>query len=133
MANLDETLSMLKDLTEAKGISGNEKEARDVMEKYITPYADEVFTDNIGSLIAKKIGDENGPKIMVAGHLDEIGFMVTRIDDKGFVYFQTIGGWWSQVMLSQRVTIVTSKGDVTGVIGSKPPHILSAAERKKLS
>lgn len=131
MTKLDETLSMLKELTESKGISGNEKETRDVMEKYIKPYADEVFTDNIGSLIAKKIGDENGPKIMVAGHLDEIGFMVTRIDDKGFVYFQTIGGWWSQVMLSQRVTIVTSKGDVTGVIGSKPPHILSAAERKK--
>lgn len=131
MVQLDETLSMLKDLTDAKGISGNEKEARDVMEKYITPFADEVYTDNIGSLIAKKVGKENGPKIMVAGHLDEIGFMVTRIDEKGFVYFQTIGGWWSQVMLSQRVTIVTSKGDVTGVIGSKPPHILSAAERKK--
>src|SRR5690625_6352582 len=68
---------------------------------------------------------------MVAGHLDEIGFMVTRIDDKGFVYFQTIGGWWSQVMLAQRVTIMTSQGDVTGVIGSKPPHILTAEARKK--
>jgi putative aminopeptidase FrvX len=68
---------------------------------------------------------------MVAGHLDEIGFMVTRIDDKGFVYFQTIGGWWSQVMLAQRVTIMGGKGDVTGVIGSKPPHILSAEARKK--
>src|SRR5690625_7826453 len=68
---------------------------------------------------------------MVAGHLDEIRFMVTRIDDNGFIYFQTIGGWWSQVMLAQRVTIMSSKGDVTGVIGSKPPHILSAEARKK--
>src|SRR5699024_4241921 len=76
-------------------------------------------------------GDENGPKVMVAGHLDEVGFMVTRIDDKGFIYFQTIGGWWSQVMLAQRVTIMTKKGDVTGVIGSKPPHILSPEARKK--
>jgi|SRR5690625_651516 len=131
MTKLDETLTMLKDLTDAKGISGYEKEARDVMTKYIEPHADEVFTDNLGSLVAKKTGDENGPKIMVAGHLDEIGFMVTRIDDKGFVYFQTIGGWWSQVMLAQRVTIMTSKGDVTGVIGSKPPHILTAEARKK--
>jgi len=131
MAKLDETLTMLKDLTDARGIPGDEKEVRDVMESYIQPFADEVYTDNLGSLIAKKAGDKNGPKIMVAGHLDEVGFMVTRIDDKGFVYFQTVGGWWSQVMLAQRVTIMSAKGDVTGVIGSKPPHILSAEARKK--
>lgn len=128
---LDETLSMLKDLTDAKGIPGNEREPREVMKKYISAYADEVTTDNLGSLIAKKTGKEDGPKIMVAGHLDEVGFMITRIDDKGFLYFQTVGGWWSQVMLAQRVTIVTSKGDITGVIGSKPPHILSPEARKK--
>ncbi len=131
MAELDQTLTMLKDLTDAKAISGNEKEARDVMKKYISPYAEEVYTDHLGSLIAKKTGKEGGPKVMVAGHLDEVGFMVTRIDDKGFLYFQTIGGWWNQVMLAQRVTIMTSKGDITGVIGSKPPHILSAEARKK--
>lgn len=131
MVKMDETLTMLKDLTDAKGISGHEKEARDVMEKYLAPHADEVYTDNLGSLIGKKAGKSDGPKIMVAGHLDEVGFMVTRIDDKGFVFFQTIGGWWNQVMLAQRVTIMGSKGDVTGVIGSKPPHILSAEARKK--
>ena len=130
MAN-QETLSMLKELTDARAISGHEKEAREVMEKYIVPFADEVYTDNLGSLIARKTGLENGPKVMVAGHLDEIGFLVTRIDEKGFVYFQTIGGWWSQVMLAQRVTLLTRKGDVTGVIGSKPPHILSPEARKK--
>ncbi|TMN21126.1 M42 family metallopeptidase [Lentibacillus cibarius] len=131
MAKLDETNIMLKDLTDAKGISGNEKEAREVMEKYISPHADDVYTDNLGSLIAKKTGEADGPKVMVAGHLDEVGFMVTRIDDNGFVYFQTIGGWWGQVMLAQRVTIITAKGDVTGLIGSKPPHVLSSEERKK--
>ncbi|MFC2948609.1 M42 family metallopeptidase [Virgibacillus sediminis] len=131
MAKLDETLTMLKDLTDAKGIPGNEKEPREVMKRYIEPHADEVYTDNLGSLIAKKSGDKDGPKIMVAGHLDEIGFMVTRIDEKGFIYFQTVGGWWNQVMLAQRVTIMGEKGDVTGVIGSKPPHILSAEARKK--
>ncbi|MGD6991698.1 M42 family metallopeptidase [Sutcliffiella horikoshii] len=131
MTKLDETLKMLKDLTDAKGIPGNEKEPRDVMKKYITPFADEVFTDGLGSLIAKKVGKADGPKVMVAGHLDEVGFMITHIDDRGFLRFQTVGGWWSQVMLAQRVTIVTSKGDVTGVIGSKPPHILPPEARKK--
>ncbi|MCM3411051.1 M42 family metallopeptidase [Metabacillus litoralis] len=131
MTKLDETLTMLKDLTDAKGIPGNEREVRDVMKKYITQYSDEVTTDHLGSLIARKVGQENGPKIMIAGHLDEVGFMVTQIDDKGFLRFQTVGGWWSQVMLAQRVTIVTSKGDVTGIIGSKPPHILPPEARKK--
>lgn len=128
---LDETLTMLKELTDAKGIPGNEREPRDVMKKYIEPFADEVTTDGLGSLIAKKVGDANGPKIMIAGHLDEVGFMITQIDDKGFLRFQTVGGWWSQVMLAQRVTISTRSGDVTGIIGSKPPHILSVEARKK--
>lgn len=131
MTRLDETLTMLKDLTDAKGIPGNEREPREVMKKYIAPYADEVTTDRLGSLIAKKVGRAGGPRVMVAGHLDEVGFMITQIDEKGFLRFQTVGGWWSQVMLAQRVTIVTSKGDITGVIGSKPPHILSPEARKK--
>ena len=132
MSKLDDTLTMLKDLTDAKGIPGNEREPREVMEKYIAPYADKIEYDNLGSLIAEKVGDANGPKIMVAGHLDEVGFMISKIDDKGFLSFQTVGGWWSQVMLAQRVSIVTRKGEtITGVIGSKPPHILTPEARKK--
>jgi putative aminopeptidase FrvX len=131
MAKLDETLTMLKELTDAKAVPGNEREAREVMKKYIAPYADEVTTDGLGSLIAKKKGNSDGPKIMVAGHLDEVGFMVTQIDEKGFIRFQTLGGWWGQVMLAQRVTILTKKGEITGVIGSKPPHILPPEARKK--
>ncbi|MGE7688171.1 M42 family metallopeptidase [Lysinibacillus sp. NPDC097214] len=133
MTQLDSTLQMFKDLTDANGIAGNERAPREVMKKYIGPYADLVETDNLGSVIAKKVGDENGPKIMVAGHLDEVGFMVTQIDDKGFIKFQTVGGWWSQVMLAQRVTITTRKGEeIIGVIGSKPPHILPADVRNKV-
>ncbi|MFG6148318.1 M42 family metallopeptidase [Halobacillus sp. B23F22_1] len=131
MANKDETLQMLKELTDAKGIPGNEREAREVMSRYISPFADEVYTDNLGSLVAKKTGNKKGPRIMVAGHLDEVGFMVTRIDESGYIYFQPVGGWWSQVMLAQRVTIMTRNGDLTGIIGSKPPHILPADQRKK--
>src|SRR5699024_7868647 len=131
MVKMEETLTMFKELTDAKANSGHEKEARDVMEKYLSSYADDEYTDHLGSLIGKKTGTENGPKVMVAGHLDEVGFMITRIDKDGFLFFQTIGGWWSQVMLAQRVNIMTKKGNVTGVIGSKPPHILTAEERKK--
>ncbi|MGP4082656.1 M42 family metallopeptidase [Pseudalkalibacillus sp. R45] len=131
MKNLDETLTMLKELTDAKGIPGDESEPREVMKKYIEPYADEVYCDNLGSLVAKKKGSKNGPSIMLAGHLDEVGFMITRIDDKGFLRFQTVGGWWGQVLLAQRVTIKTKNGDVVGVVGSKPPHILSPEARKK--
>ncbi|MCT6924556.1 MULTISPECIES: M42 family metallopeptidase [Bacillales] len=132
MTQLDATLQMLKDLTDANGIPGNERAPREVMKKYIAPFADEMETDNLGSLIAKKVGDTNGPKIMVSGHLDEIGLMVTKIDDKGFISFQTVGGWWGQVMLAQRMTITTRSGEeIIGVIGSKPPHILPAEVRKK--
>lgn len=132
LSTLDAKLQMLKELTDANGISGFEHEPREVMKKYITPLADEVTTDNLGSLIAVKVGDANGPKIEVAGHLDEVGFMVTQIDDRGFLRFQTIGGWWSQVMLAQRVTITTKEGDITGIIGSKPPHIMTAEQRRKV-
>ncbi|MDQ0258088.1 endoglucanase [Evansella vedderi] len=128
---MDELLHMLKELTDANGIPGNEREPREVMKKYIAPFADQVEQDGLGSLIAKKVGDATGPKIMVAGHLDEIGFMVTSIDKHGFVKFQPVGGWWEQVMLAQRVTIMTRNGNVPGVIGSKPPHILPPEARKK--
>lgn len=131
MTKQDQTLQMLKELTDANAISGHEAEARKVMEKYLVSSTQRVYTDNLGSIIGEKVGKENGPKVMVAGHLDEVGFMITRIDKSGFLYFQTVGGWWSQVMLAQRVTIMTEKGNVTGVIGSKPPHILTAKQRAK--
>jgi putative aminopeptidase FrvX len=131
MTQLDQTLQMFKELTEAPGAPGHEHKAREVMQKFIEPYADNIQQDNIGSLIAQKKGKTEGPKVMVAGHLDEIGFMITHITDDGFLRFQTLGGWWEQVMLAQRVTVLTRKGDIDGVIGSKPPHILPAEVRKK--
>jgi len=127
----DVTLQMFKELTETPGASGFEQPVREVMQKLIEPYADKVYTDHLGSLIAEKKGSAEGPKIMIAGHLDEIGLMVTQITDQGFLRFQTLGGWWNQVMLAQRVSISTRKGEIEGVIGSKPPHILSPEARKK--
>lgn len=131
MAELDSTLQMFKELTEAPGAPGHEHAVSKVMQKWVEPYADEIVHDNIGSLIAKKAGTEQGPKVMIAGHLDEIGFMITSITDAGFLRFQPLGGWWEQVMLAQRVLVLTRKGEIEGVIGSKPPHILPADARKK--
>ncbi len=132
MVKYDDTIKLLKAITDANGVPGNEREPREVMREYLEPIADEIVYDNLGSIIGILNGDKFAPKIMLTGHLDEVGFMVSKITDKGFIKFQTLGGWWNQVMLAQQVTITTSKGDhYHGVIGSKPPHVLSADDRKK--
>jgi endoglucanase len=127
---VDETLSMLKELAETPGVPGQEAAVRRVMQRYLEPLG-EIVQDNLGSIAGRKVGQENGPKIMLAGHLDEIGFMITRITDDGYLKFQTLGGWWEQVMLAHRVEVYTRNGPIIGVIGSKPPHILEPEERKK--
>ena len=127
---MSDLLTMLRELTEAPGVPGQEAAVRDVMRYYLQPHS-EVITDNLGSIAGHKVGKKGGPKIMLAGHLDEGGFMVTRITDEGYLKFQPLGGWWEQVMLAQRVHIYTREGPIIGVIGSKPPHILSAEARNK--
>ena len=123
---------MLVDLVTARGVPGNEEEVREVFTKYAQPHADQILQDGLGSIIAEKQGPEDAPRIMFAGHLDEVGFMVTRITDDGFIKFQTLGGWWNQVLLGQQVEIKTSRDEILhGVIGSKPPHVLTAEARKK--
>lgn len=121
---------LYKQLTEAAGVSGFEDDIRKVMEQHLQPLA-ELSNDHLGSLVARKAGSAEEPRIMVAAHMDEIGFIVTQITDEGFLRFQTVGGWWEQVMLAQRVRVKTRNGDVLGVTGSKPPHILPSEERKK--
>lgn len=125
----NETLALFKTLTELPGAPGNEHEVRNFMKQELEKYADEVIQDRLGGVFGVKKG--NGPKVMVAGHMDEVGFMVTRITKNGMIRFQTLGGWWSQVLLAQRVQIITDKGPVVGVIGSIPPHNLTPEQRKK--
>ena len=123
---------MLIDLTDARGVPGNEGEVREVFRRYAEPFAESFSQDGLGGLFAKHTGAEEGPTILLAGHLDEVGFMVTSITEKGFVKFQTLGGWWNQVMLAQQVEITNSKGErCHGVIGCKPPHVLTPEARKK--
>lgn len=127
----EQTLKMFQTLTELPGAPGNEHAVRKFMREQITPYSDEIIQDKLGGLFGLKKGDPNGPTIMVAGHMDEVGFMVTAITDNGMIRFQTLGGWWSQVLLAQRVQIITENGPITGVIGSIPPHLLDESKRSK--
>ncbi len=122
---------LIQELTDAHGVSGFEEEATMVMKNHIKG-ADEVSFDKLGSLIAKHKGKSDRPRVMIAGHIDEIGFIVKEITPEGYIKFLPLGGWWGHVALAQRVIIKTSKGDVPGVIGSKPPHILNDDERKKV-
>ncbi|MHC5248859.1 M42 family metallopeptidase [Enterococcus sp. LJL90] len=123
---------LLIDLTSARGVPGNEGQVREIFKNYAKDYAEDVFFDGLGSVIAKHSGSKGGPKIFISGHMDEVGFMVTKITDKGFIEFQTLGGWWGQVMLAQQVEITTDDDKVIhGVIGSKPPHVLSPEARQK--
>jgi putative aminopeptidase FrvX len=129
---VDSLLKMYEELTCVPGISGYEEPVRKVMRKYLEPVSNEIITDNLGSVAGVKVGSEGGPKIMIAGHLDEVGWMVTMITKEGFLKIQPVGGWWSQVMLAQRVRVLTRKGELLGLVGSKPPHILPAEERNKV-
>ncbi|MGX7329822.1 M42 family metallopeptidase [Enterococcus bulliens] len=123
---------LLIDLTSARGVPGNEEEVREIFKEYAKDFAEDIFFDNLGSVIAKHTGEGNGPKIFISGHMDEVGFMVTKITKEGFIEFQTLGGWWNQVMLAQQVEIKTREGKlIHGVIGSKPPHVLTPEARSK--
>lgn len=124
-----ETLQLFKTLTELPGAPGNEHQVRQFMRQELEKYSDEIIQDRLGSIFGVRKGE--GPKIMVAGHMDEVGFMVTQITKNGLLRFQPLGGWWNQVLLAQRVQVITDNGPVDGVISSIPPHNLSEEQRKK--
>lgn len=128
---MSDSIQILEELVNASGVSGFEVGAREVIRRHLEPFAS-IEIDNLGSIIAEKTGTTGEPRVMIAGHMDEIGLMVSFISKDGFIRFQPLGGWWDQVMLAQRVIVKGRDGDVPGVIGSKPPHLLSPEERKKV-
>ncbi|MFW9799399.1 MAG: M42 family metallopeptidase [Candidatus Thorarchaeota archaeon] len=132
MTNKELDLKLLEELCSAFGPSGHEHEAQKIARDYGKKYADEVLYDRMGSVVFRK-GDK-GPKIMLAGHVDEIGFVITQIDKNGFLRFHQLGGFWDQVLLAQEVLIKASKSDkkIVGIISAPPPHVLSAEARKKV-
>ncbi|MEM0050186.1 MAG: M42 family metallopeptidase [Candidatus Bathyarchaeia archaeon] len=126
------SLEFLKKLTESFGPSGFERETARIVKEYMKPYADEILTDKLGSIIFVHKGSYERPHVLLAAHMDEVGFVISGIDENtGFLTFNPLGGWWDQILLSQRVIIRTEKGDIYGVIAAKPPHLLTDEERQK--
>ncbi len=127
----DTRLTLLRRLTEAHGVPGYEGPVRKIVREYFQELG-EVFQDRMGNLFCKKPGTAEAPRVLLAGHMDEIGFMVKYITDQGMIRFVPLGGWFDQTLLGHRVVIKTHKGDVLGVIGAKPPHLIPPDERNKL-
>lgn len=126
-----EQLDWLVKYSETCSVSGFEGNMKKLLRERLAACEDVSF-DKLGSEVFTKKGPAEGPKIMLASHMDEIGFMVKYITKEGFLRFTCLGGWWEQVMLSQRVVVHGKLGDMIGVIGSKPPHILPPEERNKV-
>ena len=126
-----ESLKFLRELLDAPSPSGFEGPAQRVVREYLRRYADEVRTDVHGNVIAVK-NPEGKPRVMLAGHCDEVGFAVSHISDEGFIHFQAIGGVDVAVVIGQKVIIHTKNGPVTGVVGRKAIHLLEGGERDKV-
>lgn len=123
-------LKLLKTFSEAHGTSGHEQEIRSLLVEYLTGCGT-FSSDKTGSVVCTH--GNQGPRVMLAAHMDEIGFMVQNILPSGFLQIVPLGGWWSHTLLSQRVEILTRSGQkIIGVIGSKPPHFLPESERKNV-
>ncbi len=119
-----DTFELFRTLTEMPGAPGYEQKIRQFVREQITPYADEVLTDRLGSIFGVKRGKDAGPNVLVMGHMDEVGFMVTQITAHGMLKFAPLGGWRSQVLPAQRVHIVTADTTLDGIIATPPMQVL---------
>jgi endoglucanase len=118
----DESLAFLLELLDTPAPSGFEEPAAELVSRYASPWADEVSVDPIGNVHVVVNKGSQGPRVMLTGHIDEIGFIVTRVDDKGLLRFEQVGGWDMSIPAGQRVRVLTRDGVVLGTIGKLPPH-----------
>jgi len=129
---MDARDKFLKEITDIFGPSGFEDEVGAYVGKKLSPKY-KITRDGLGSTFGIKKGTSDSPKILIAGHMDEVGFMVAGVTKSGYIKINPLGGWWPHTLLSQRVVIRTRKGDlITGLIGSKAPHGMKAEDRKKV-
>ena len=131
----EKALSLLQRLTEAHGAPSREEQIRRLFREEVEAACQKArcATDRIGNISLTLEGASPSPRILIAGHMDEVGFMVQAITHDGLLRFAPLGGWWGHVLLAQRVRILTqSEEEIIGVITSKPPHFLSASERDKV-
>lgn len=126
----EQAIDLLRELTEAHAVPGHEDEVRAVFVDELGSCG-ELFTDRTGSVFCDLGSD--GPKVLLAGHMDEVGFLVQNITPDGFLSFVPLGGWWEHTLLSQRVEVRTRGGEkILGVVGSRPPHFLPEGQRKQV-
>ncbi len=121
----------LRNLLTAFGPSGVEREAAAVWQAAARGFTDDVTSDTMGSSVARVPGTAGGPLLAVIGHVDEIGLIVTHVDDEGYLWFGSVGGWDPQILIGQRVEVATREGRIPGVVGKKPIHLLKPDEREK--
>jgi endoglucanase len=122
---------ILRRFTLADGPPGAESGVRQLVREALTGVG-RIECDRLGSIICEKRGKSDVPRIQLDSHLDEVGFMVQSIHEDGMLGFVALGSWWEHTLLAQRVDVLTSRGRLPGVVGSKPPHFLSAEERKQV-
>lgn len=123
---------LLRELTETSGVPGYEDRIRDVVRRELSASVDRVESDAMGNVVGTLAGDADF-EVVVAAHMDEIGFMVRHVHEDGFLELDPLGGWDPQVMTAQHVTVNTAEGDLPGVIGSPPPHTMDDEDRGKRS
>ncbi len=126
---------LLAEICKTPGAPGFEQKVRELVMREVKPLVDELTVDNMGNVYAHKKGKHKKgkqKKVMIGAHMDEIGFMVTHIDDKGFIRFTTLGGFDPKTLTAQRV-IIHGKKDIIGVMASKPIHVMTAEERNKVA
>ena len=125
-----DAVRLLRELTEAHGVSGTEDAVRRIFLRELAGHGT-VHTDRLGSAAVER--EDSGPRVLVAGHFDEVGFAVQHITAKGFLKLVALGGWWTHTLVAQRVRILTKSGqEVLGVIGSTPPHFLGESAKDKV-
>ena len=122
---------LLRRLSLSAGPPGAEDEVRRLVRRELNGLGTIAF-DRLGSLLCEKRGRSDAPRVVLDSHLDEVGFMVQSVGIEGRLSFVPLGGWWGHVLLSQRVEVLTDRGKVPGIVGSKPPHFLDPAERERV-
>jgi len=125
------SIKLLRDLSNAFGPSGDEGEVREILRNELESHADEVRVDMLGNILFYHNGKDSYPRIMLSAHMDEVGVFVTFVEGGGFLRFETVGGIPSSILPGQRLLLKGNCGNFKGVIGTKPPHLMSAEEQNK--
>src|SRR6204780_4229878 len=125
------SFEFLKTLLQTPSPPGYERQIQDVVRSWARPLTNDVRTDRHGNVLAV-LNPEGSPRIMLAGHCDQISLMVQHVDDNGYLYVQPMGGWDMQILLGQNLVVWTKQGGINGVVSRKAPHLLTSDERSKV-